>query len=305
MRRAHSVVCAVTAVVAALMTGCTHDTDTRAATSTAQEAELREPTYVEELRLSDAQQRLISRCMADQGFTYHVYRPLTPEEHHPVGYVQDDIAWAREHGYGSRIQAKADKARLGNPNIAYRKSLSDERRENYDTALDGGATARLISAEVPDGGTYSKQAGGCVGEAEEQLYGDLETWFAADKTATGLRARAMDAVLKDTRFTAAVKRWSACMRRAGHAYTDPAAAREAVRDQAQRLPEKQAFEAERKIAVSDAVCARETSLRAMAEEREAHHIDRLRGEYGDALDTVRRIQRDALARAERIAGRHS
>ncbi|MFB7083848.1 hypothetical protein [Streptomyces sp. NPDC056296] len=305
MRRAHSVICAVTAGITALVTGCTHDTDTRAATTAAQRAEPRELTYIEELRLSDAQQRLIARCMTEQGFTYHVYRPLTVEEHHPVGYVQDDVAWAREHGYGSRIQAKADRARLGNPNIAYRKSLSEERRGGYDTALGGGAEARELSAEVPQGGTYRKRVGGCVGESEKRLYGDLETWFVADKTAAGLQAHAMEAVLKDSRFTTAVERWSQCMRRAGHPYANPAEAREAVRRQAERRAKQAAFEEEREVASTDATCARETSLRRVAEEREAHHRDRLRGEYGDALESVRRIQRDALTRAEKITGRQS
>ncbi|MET9351415.1 hypothetical protein ABZY14_00100 [Streptomyces sp. NPDC006617] len=305
MRRAHSVICAVTAGITALVTGCTHDTGPRAAATAAQRAAPRELTYAEELRLSDAQQRLIARCMAEQGFTYHVFRPLTVEEHHPVGYVQDDVAWAREHGYGSRIQAKADKARPGNPNIAYRESLSEDRRESYDTALGGGSAARELSAEVPAGGTYRKRVGGCVAESEQRLYGDLETWFAADKTASGLQAHAMEAVLEDSRFTAAVERWSQCVRRAGHSYPDPGEARESVRRQARRLPEKEAFEAERKVAEADAGCARETSLRTVAEEREAHHLDRLRGEFGDALETVRRIQRDALARAEEIAGRPS
>ncbi|MFC7986410.1 hypothetical protein [Streptomyces sp. NPDC057336] len=140
-----------------------------------------------------------------------MYRPLTVEEHHPMGYVHDDIAWARKHGYGSRIQAKADKARLDNPNVAYRKSLPEQRRRDYDTALGGGAEAREVSAEVPAGGTYRKRVGGCVGKAEEQLYGDPEAWFAADKTATGLQAHAMEAVLDDSRFTAAVERWSQCI----------------------------------------------------------------------------------------------
>ncbi|CAL9568977.1 hypothetical protein [Streptomyces sp. enrichment culture] len=303
MRRAHSVICAVAAGITALVTGCTHDTDTSAAPTAAQRAERRELTYTEELRLSDAQQRLIARCMAEQGFTYHVYRPLTVEEHHPVGYVQDDVAWAREHGYGSRIQAKADKARTGNPNIAYRKSLSQDRRQSYDAALDGGPEARELSADVPEGGTYRKRVGGCVAESEKRLYGDLETWFADEKTVSRLQARTMAAVLEDSRFTAAVERWSQCMRRAGHNLPDPGEAREAARRQYQQLPEEPAFVAERKVAAADATCARETSLRTVAEEREAHHTDRLRGEYGDVLETVRRIQRNALARAEKLVGR--
>ncbi len=176
MRRAYSVVCAVTAVAAAFVTGCTQDTDTRAATTAAQRAEPRELTSTEELRLSDAQQRLIARCMTEEGFTYRVYRPLTVEEHHPVGYMQGRCRLGREHGYGSRIRAKADTARLGNrtsPTANHSRGTPRElrhrprRRPRGAGTLGGGAGGR----DVPQAGGRLRSRR--VGEASVRRPGDL------------------------------------------------------------------------------------------------------------------------------------
>ncbi|MBV7699006.1 hypothetical protein [Streptomyces sp. TRM70350] len=305
MKRAYVAACAVAVVVSTALTGCTPDTDDTAAAATRQREAPRSLTHAQEVRLKDAEQLLVKRCMTRQGFTYHEHRPMTLEELRPVGYVQDDIAWAREHGYGSRIADKGNRARRDNPNIAHRASLSDKEGRAYDTALNGGASGPTVSAEVPGSGRISKRVGGCVGEAEQQLYGDLETWFGADKTASGVRALAEAEVMDDPRFTAAVERWARCMKRSGHPYTDPGLAREAVQRRSGRLPDAEAFEVERTTAVADATCARQVSLRSVAEERQAHHLAGLldeHGEYGDALDTIARIQRDALDRAERIVG---
>lgn len=307
MKRAYAAACAVvTAVVSVGAAGCTQDAGVTAATAaTGPEERLRRLNHREELLLSDAEHLLIKRCMARLGFPYYRSGGLTPEEQRPVGYVQDDVGWARKHGYGSRILEKGNRARLDNPNAAYRKTLSAKRSRAYARALNGGKEAKVLSAEVPGGGTIRKRVGGCSGEAEEQLYGDLGTWFTADKVADNLQGLYVGDVLADKRFTTVVGKWSRCMKRAGHHYADPGEAREAVRQQAGEIPRDEAFEAERKIAAADATCARETSLRAVAEEREAHYIDKLRGEYGTALDTAGRIQRDALARAGKIVGARS
>ncbi|MET9461532.1 polymorphic toxin-type HINT domain-containing protein [Streptomyces canus] len=60
----------------------------------------------------------------------------------PVGYVQDDVDWARSHGQGSRIMAKEGLTRLRNANIAYRESLCRSRQNAYDIAMEGDLTAR-------------------------------------------------------------------------------------------------------------------------------------------------------------------
>jgi hypothetical protein len=262
-------------------------------------------TRAEELRISDAEQRLVRRCMNRLGFAYWEWHPLTLEESRPVGYVQDDIAWAREHGYGSAIDAKATWARLHNPNGSYRRSLSDKRARAYDAALDGGPDTPVLSAEVPGGGTIRRRAGGCAREAEERLYGDIGTWFRADKVADNLRLLYVPDMMRDQLFRKALRRWSACMRGSGRPYDDPGeaqeTAREAIRDLTGAAFAK-AFKAEKDLAVADASCARETSLKSVGRAREAHYIGQLSKRYRDELVTHRRLQWQALARAEKLVG---
>ncbi|SEE05257.1 hypothetical protein SAMN05216532_6750 [Streptomyces sp. 2231.1] len=293
-------VAVVAAAAALVLTGCARD---GTAGPPAAPAQARDLTYTEDLRIGDAQQRLIRTCMARQGFRYREDRTLTREESRPLGYVQDDVAWARAHGYGSRIRAKEERARLHNPNGAYRAALPAARKAAYDTALDGGRTAELLRTEEPGGGTVAKRSGGCTGAAEKELYGDPATWFRLDTTASNLRPLYVGKLLHDGRFTTAVHAWSRCMERAGHAYPDPDAARQATRDHPagqDRAAEARTYATETRIAVADATCARTVSLRSVGRAREAYYLGRLPKTYRATLDAYRQRRLAALRSAERI-----
>ncbi|MEV3991803.1 hypothetical protein AB0J57_23110 [Streptomyces sp. NPDC049837] len=285
-------------VVATLVTGCTGDTPhprnapgARNAAATPAPAGLRPLTEAEQLRVADAQQRLIKDCMAREGFTYHEAERLSLEESRTFGYVSDDVDWARAHGYGSRIRAKHEQAKRANPNLAHRQGLPAERRAAYDKALDEGVDAPELTAELPTGGTVRKRVGGCVAESEKHLYGDPKAWFRAEKTAMSLQPLYVPKVMADRRFTAALADWSACMERAGHPYKNPAEARQA---------QPASFEAERKLAVADATCARDSRLRVIGKELETQYVNALRGQYGEALDTYARLRLRALAQAAKL-----
>ncbi|MFE6482878.1 hypothetical protein ACFVGN_08085 [Streptomyces sp. NPDC057757] len=238
--------------------------------------------------------------MKRHGFAYWEDRTLTLRESRPVRYVQDDVAWAGAYGYGGAIDAKSERTRKHHPIAAYRQSLSAERRAAFDMALDGGAEAADLSASLPGGAKVHKRLGGCTAEAEKTLYGDPAEWFRASKTATGLNALYGQDLMNDQRLTTAVRAWSDCMRKAGLSYGDPQAARDAVRQNTARLgPARadQAFAAERRTAVADAGCARETSLKSVAAARETHYVDQLRDRYGAAVDTYRHLGQQAYDRA--------
>lgn len=144
--RATTTVGVIAALASLVLTGCTADTDAAHRTSPAARVKAATVdegiTDAQELRIADAEQRLIKQCLNRQGFTYWEAERPSLEESRTLGYVADDVAWARKHGYGSRIAAKEDRARLTNPNLVYRKGLSKERRKAYDDALDGGSTRR-------------------------------------------------------------------------------------------------------------------------------------------------------------------
>ncbi|MER5207118.1 hypothetical protein [Streptomyces sp. NPDC002825] len=279
---------AVVAVVAALTTGCSRP-DPAAPPE-------RELTQAEQLRISDADEVLVERCMNRAGFSYWTSPRLSLEESREPGYVSDDVEWARKHGYGSRIADAAARYRRTNPNGAYRAGLSAERRKAYDEALDGGHRARILTAKLPGGNaTIRKRLGGCSEEAERTLYGDPDAWFQAEKAVTNLQPLYVPEILRDERFTTALAGWAACMKRAGFAYPDPAAARDATARAGD-------FASETRTAVAEARCARETSLAAVARERQTHYLNALRDQYGEELDAHRRMQRGAYERAAGITG---
>ncbi|WP_307544329.1 hypothetical protein [Streptomyces sp. V3I8] len=289
------------AAAAVVATGCSGTAASQDATRVPVGA-LQPLTDTEQLRVADAEQRLIKQCLNRHGFTYWEAERLSLEESRTLGYVADDVAWARKHGYGSRIAAKEDRARLNNPNLVYRKGLSEERRKAYDEAMDGGIDAQVITAEVPGGRTVNRQMGGCVAEAEKKLYGDTRAWFRADKISMNLQQLYVSDVMRDKQFTTALNAWSRCMRRVGHPYGNPGEARQAAKGQSVNSASAKTFAAERRLAVADATCARDASLRSIGTNRETHYLNKLRDKYGEAIDTSRRIQREALTRAQRIVG---
>ncbi|MDH6546454.1 hypothetical protein [Streptomyces sp. SAI-041] len=306
-RRATTTAGAIAALVSLVLTGCTADTGTGHSASPTARAKAtttgEKLTYAQDLRISDAEQHLITLCMRKQGFRYWEEKPLSLEESRPIGYVQDDVDWARSHGYGSRIGAKEERARLHNPNIAYRASLSRSRRQAFDIAMDGGRDAVLLKSRTPSGGTITKQSGGCARQAQQTLYGDPQAWFRSEVTVNNLRPLYVSKLLRDKEFKSAVAAWSRCMSKAGHPFPDPDAARRSTRERSAeqtRAEEARSFADEARIAVADATCARSVSLRSIGERRETHYVGELAAKYGDALDAHLRMQRYALTRAERM-----
>lgn len=290
---------AAVAVVGAFTTaGCT----TGAAPSRVPAAQHDRPrplTDAEAAWISAAGQRLVRRCMESEGFRYWEAERPTAEESRSLGYVSDDVAWARTYGYGGRIRAELERARRTNPNGAYRRSLPPDRRTAYDQALDQG-DVRVLTARAPSGGTVRKRVGGCVAEAERRLYGDPEAYFRAEKTATGLQPLYVPHLMRDRQLQSALAAWARCMTRQGHPYRTPDEARAAAERSIATAAPGEEFATERTIAVADASCARTTRLRSVGEQREKHYVDELRDRYGEALDTYARIRLRALARAAEI-----
>ncbi|WP_326660292.1 hypothetical protein [Streptomyces sp. NBC_00385] len=311
MKRRFIAACAVVAALSAAATGCVTNTTGAGAeptTAPARAGQGRDLTRAERLRVSDATEVLTERCMNRAGFAYWPSTRLSLEESRSPGFVNDDVEWAAEHGYGSRIQEKAGRARQANPNGTYRASLAPQRRQAYDKALDGGRDATVLTAEIPTPagtGRISRRLGGCSAQAEKELYGDPEAWFRAKKAVTNLQPLYVPRITRDKKFTDALAEWARCMAKAGYRYADPPAAQDAVAQRAAGLdPDEasEAFEAEKRVAVAEARCARESALGAVARERESYYRGTLPDRYGELIDTHRRLEREAYTRAARITG---
>ncbi|MGV9313646.1 hypothetical protein ACWDR0_15875 [Streptomyces sp. NPDC003691] len=265
----------------------------------------RELTDAEQVRIDQAELRLVQRCMEKKGFRYWVEPALSPEEGKAfrTGFVADDVAWARKHGYGSRIQDKVLAAKKDDRNLSYRERLSRPELRRYLTALGGGESARILSVRLPAGGTIRGSFGGCTGEARKALYKDLDTWFRAEKTVGNLNPLYVPRLVRDTRFTGALKAWSACMRReTGRTYPEPDRVRASLPGLTKGLSPGRAHSVEKKLAVAEAACADGAALPGTIRLLVREYGADARARYADEIITRDRLRLAALARADRIPG---
>ncbi|MGW3423870.1 hypothetical protein [Streptomyces phaeochromogenes] len=182
-------------------------------------------TPAERQTLAKAEALLTRDCMEKRGFSFHVVEDLPDGVNRLFPHVVDDEGWAAEHGYGSDIQRKRDTLAAKNPNQLYFRSLSAERRDAAVDVLNGPEPTGL-EAQVPGMGTVRHSDQGCESEAQRSLYSDLRKWYGAWKVTDALERSVAPAVARDERFTAAVSRWSTCMRTKGHSYSSPMEARQ-------------------------------------------------------------------------------
>ncbi|MER5216676.1 hypothetical protein ABT063_40635 [Streptomyces sp. NPDC002838] len=247
--------------------------------------------------LYDAEQTLIRRCMSRHGFTVRKVPEHPLPEHRDFPYVVDDVAWAREHGYGSDLERRARALRDTDPNRRYAESLGAERRAAAMDALHG-RKRNALTVTLPSGAEVGRSDEGCTAEAETELYGDLAAWFRAEAVTQAVSGLRRSQVTADPAYTGAVRAWSACMHGRGLPHPDPAAARARFLD----TPGKGTPTEERRTAVAEAECALSSGL--------SDTVGRLTSRYGDALKAEHhsvfrerdRLRRAALPRARAIAG---
>ncbi|MFK4070021.1 hypothetical protein [Streptomyces sp. NPDC029674] len=255
-------------------------------------------------RIQRAEGRLIQRCMTERGFRYWPVPPANAEAGHSSGFVLDDVAWARAHGYGSDSPRQSLAQQRQNPNRAYVESLSGVRRAAYSAALTGDASEGVLTAELPTGGTLTTPRGGCRATAEKKLYGDRETWFRVNGIAMNLTPLWVPKLVKDARFTKALAAWSACMRDKGHTYADPPGIRAALPALTKGLSREGARAVETELAVAEATCARDSRLADRARSLKRTYFGPVRAKYREELAVHSRLQQAALTRAEALTRRN-
>lgn len=263
----------------------------------ATEPELRALTETEKALLHDAEQVLVRDCMTRAGFRIWITTYDDQPERFP--YVVDDIDWASQHGYGTDLRRRADAQAAADPNKSYFESLPPDRRKAAVAALNGTGPGR-VEAVLPTGGLMAKYDNGCTSEAWRELYGDLEAWYRATKVTEVLPGLWRQRVVADPAFTAAVARWSGCMREAGHPYKSPAAARAAARSAARSPDAMPGRDVEIHTAVAEATCAGRTGLAATARELDQSCRADVHAKYRAELDTKLRLQLEALPRAQAV-----
>jgi hypothetical protein len=295
----HVIIIPLTVAVAATLTACGPQ-------RTASVPQVRELSYAEQTYVDQAELRIVRQCMAQRGFRYWVQPSLNAEE--SVAFrarvVLDDVGWARRNGYGGLIKQRVFAAKNHDPNLGYRESLSSATRARYVIALGGGMSARIISARLPGGGEIRRAVGGCTGEADEKLYGDVDAWFHANKIVTGLSPLFVPKLIRDQRYTGALGAWSACMRRStGRRYGDPGAVQADLAKRTAAMSAAKAHPVEVRLAVAEATCARAAALPETIHRLARIYSEPMRRRYATEITTRNRMQLVALQRAEKIIGR--
>jgi hypothetical protein len=272
-------------------------------------AEVSDISADQEAFLNLAEDELVSRCMAKKGFKYTVAPPLTPESLPDAPYGSDDLAYAREHGFGS-VQRRdrserVEKYAREDPNKRHLDSLSPRERDRYWEAF-AGDLAHQAYVTLPDGTTVSVATKGCVAEARTQLYGNLSEWLRLDHTRQAFVRDVRSRVESDAQFGRAVAAWRDCMQGRGLRYASPAAASEpflgaATANLADNLADKPSAK-EVRVAVAAAECSRESKLTETGERLEREL--RLAGsaEYDRAVLAWHELQLRALQRARSLLG---
>lgn len=141
---------------------------------------------------------LTDQCMEQQGFDYEAPEPQgasTTPTGHERRYGITDLETARQYGY-----------HLGSAPPPQQPRES----ERYEHALTGTGKPRGSSGEFDDG---------CTGEAHKKLEAgidmeavDLPQWYKRDSFQRSMR---------DSRVTAAFRKWSGCMAGKGHRFSSP------------------------------------------------------------------------------------
>ncbi|MCH0543283.1 hypothetical protein I3F58_27780 [Streptomyces sp. MUM 203J] len=256
----------------------------------------------ERILLQRAEQTLVKRCMEKAGFTYWVGPLPTVDDLKGGGYVLTDVEWARKHGYGSRLDEKAQAAQRNDRNHAYANALPRQEYVRYSRTLEGGPSSKMLTVELPTGDIIRTPRESCLADAKGRLYGDFATWFRAEKIATNVNSLYVAHLIGDKRFVSALADWSTCMREAGHDYEDPTEVRERLPGLTEDMTNEKAFAAEVQLAVAEATCATETPLADTARALESEYRAKKLGPYREDIATHRRMSHAALSRAGDITG---
>ncbi|MEU9732102.1 hypothetical protein [Streptomyces sp. NPDC048002] len=259
----------------------------------------RDLTLAEEVEIDRAEDVLVRRCMQRQGFRYWPGPVAGVDERKAGRYVVDDVGWARRYGYGRPFDVAAEEDRRSHPNITYPNALPQERRIRYSLALDGDFDD-TITVDLPSGGSVRTPRTGCHAEARERLYGDHAAWFRAAKTVTSLTPLYVPRILEDERLVTASDAWARCMKKAGKPFRSPDEIR-ARRDGLVRgMSEREAQRAEVALAVTEAECARRTSLGETARSLEKEYRAKALKKYAAEFTAYRAMRMTALTRARSL-----
>jgi hypothetical protein len=253
--------------------------------------------------LDKALQVKIKSCMALRGFTYLLPKTRVAGSEFWGGQFRldlanDDIAKSRREGYGF-YRRLDEQAAPEDPNAVYVKSLSPSQRKAWDKAMlgDGGRA----EATLPGITKLSIPAGGCVGDAHSELYGDLQTYVRDSGVMNGFGIPLKSEWGKDPQVLAATEPWRQCMSSKGFAFKVWGDAVEAAAKvyEDKKVSRQQAHPEEIRIATADAECSVQTGKARVDRARFAYYQQQLLKEWTPQIGQYKQIREAALIKARR------
>ena len=159
-------------------------------------------------RISLAQQRLATACMAQHGFRYQPAPPATAE----------DMAHDNPMPFGlESVESLTSPSTTG---TSAAPTEDPTKSAKYSRALLGDPT-RLITARGAQL-TVSRPATGCLAEAEQRLLGTGRArWIQLRILLFEAEQESLRQVNNDPGFRAVNARWQQCMHKAGFSWSDP------------------------------------------------------------------------------------
>jgi hypothetical protein len=258
----------------------------------------------QEQTLLKAHDLLARQCL--RGFGIATNRPVLPlvgvnrgiRERNSRTFV--DLEDAQRYGY-HRSAAFLGQTPSPGPS-AGPTGLSPE----AEVLLDGRRVAGGAAVKTYNGRTVP--ADGCRGEAKARLAQGLALPAklkesgsagvrAAQEHVAGLRKQAIGQLVKDGRYQDVMKRWSACMKQAGHAYPNP---RSAMRDKRWQTPEP--TRAEINTAVADNRCRLEANYLGIIGSHRAAYEERMVQRDREVLRETRAYLRGVVRNAAKVIG---
>jgi hypothetical protein len=214
----------------------------------------------------------------------------------------DDRSLAETVGYGfeaylkelsafhARVQAVESEART--PDL---DSMPTAEQARFWLDL-GGTEEERIEIVERDGSTASVAGGGCMGQAERAVYGDIEQQLRLRDARTTAESEIWGASLSDAAVTKALSLWRDCVAEQGLDFEDPRAAFDAALSAAQSGD----HDYERLVAMTDARCKSESALGRAVEAAFLAATNATIDELEADLIALQQLEQEALARAEDI-----
>jgi hypothetical protein len=263
----------------------------------------------EQALVVNAHGSVVSACMQERGWDYQAGTTTAdlvggwPDTLSPLEqWTFDDTASAETEGYGFETYLRE----LSAFHAMVEEVDSEAREPDLDSMpsdeqarfwLDfGGTDEERIEIVERDGSKASMAGGGCMGEAERAVYGDIAQKLRLQDARTTAESEIWAATFADQAVTRALSSWRACVAEQGFAFEDPHQAFESALSAAQSVDHAQ----ERLVSTTDARCKKESSLGLAVEAAFLATTSATIGDLEDDLLALQEFERDTLARAKDI-----